>query len=787
MEWSVWVKLSFNPSATNHARFYLAAGPNFPADTDSSVFVGIGQFNDLIGLYRHVGSQIVTLMVDSQQVYNQSTNIVRVKVTKKKGWWSLMVNPAGGHGFTPVDSVILAAPPPVALAGIWCNYTSSNATKFYFDEVYCGPIVTDTVPPLLQELQRNDPWQLSLFFNEALHGDVTTNPGGFIVDQGVGPPLLCVQPLAAPRVLHVYYARPFPENVPVTLQLRGIRDVAGNLMPDTLVAFTWHTAQRNGVLINEIMADPLPAQKLPATEYIELYNNTMHEVSLCGWVLWIDQSRLPLPCISMMPGEHLLLVNEKDTSFWDSSMKVVGLAKLTLKNDGACLALQDFKGALVHAVCYLSSWHSTTLQSDGGFSLELKDPSNPCDQTGTWGTTLSLTGGTPGKSNSYNHPIPDQKKPVPLRVAVPDPLTFVVAFNEPIDTTRNLTELFVIKEFPDEAFTVTPQPPLYQQMICNLKTPLVPGKIYQLQQRDTLKDCMGHFSLGATLSFGMPVAPDSGGLVFNEVMYRPGEGGAEYFEIMNNSGKLVDLSWCLLARIDTITQTIKDLYPITDEPVLLLPGDLAVVTRDVNRVLSAHPSAPPAKIHSASKLPSLPDGGGDYALIGEGGLWLDRISYAPSFHDPGLPDNRGVALERLTVSMSGTRSENWYSASAATGHATPGNPNSQQPPNPYAGVQITLEPTWITPHGYDGNRLAFVSFADLPPRSKATIVVTSETGQAVRHLLREGVVATGDRIPWDGTSNNGSLCQGGVYLVTVVVSDGVSGNKRNRFSVILIR
>jgi hypothetical protein len=324
-------------------------------------------------------------------------------------------------------------------------------------------------------------------------------------------------------------------------------------------------------------------------------------------------------------------------------------------------------------------------------------------------------------------------------------------------------------------------------VVCALRTSLTPGKIYQLQQLDTLKDCAGHYSLGAELPFGMPVAPDSGGLVFNEVMYRPGDYGAEFLEIFNTSAKLVDLSWCLLARIDTLTLAIQDLYPLTDEPVLLMPGGLAVVTRDVNRVLSTHPSAPPATIHASSRLPSLPDGGGDYALIGEGGLWLDRLSYAPSFQDPGLPDTRGVSLERLTPTMSGTRAENWYSASAASGHATPGKPNSQQPPNPFAGVQISVDPTWITPLGQSLSRLAFVSFNDLPAGTKATILITSESGQTVRHLLREAVVAPGDRIPWDGFCNNGNPCPGGVYLITVIVSDGIRGVKKSRFTVAVVR
>ncbi len=33
--------------------------------------------------------------------------------------------------------------------GIYCQYSSSNTSKFYFDDFYCGPVIIDTIPPVL--------------------------------------------------------------------------------------------------------------------------------------------------------------------------------------------------------------------------------------------------------------------------------------------------------------------------------------------------------------------------------------------------------------------------------------------------------------------------------------------------------------------------------------------------------------------------------------------------------------------------------------------------------------
>ena len=166
---------------------------------------------------------------------------------------------------------------------------------------------------------------------------------------------------------------------------------------------------------------------------------------------------------------------------------------------------------------------------------------------------------------------------------------------------------------------------------------------------------------------------------------------------------------------------------------------------------------------------------------------LDRCSYTPAFHDPSIPDTRGISLERLTPAMAATSSANWYSASAACGYATPGKPNSQQSPNPLSGSKVAVEPSWITPIGYDLHRLAYVSFDDLSVGTKATILVTAETGQIVRHLLCEGGVASGDRIPWDGNCNFGTPCPGGVYIVHVLLSDGIHAARKMRFPVVVIR
>ena len=52
--------------------------------------------------------------------------------------------------------------------GFCLRYTASNAKKFYFDDIYIGPEVVDTVPPVLNHIEVRDASHLLLVFDEVL-------------------------------------------------------------------------------------------------------------------------------------------------------------------------------------------------------------------------------------------------------------------------------------------------------------------------------------------------------------------------------------------------------------------------------------------------------------------------------------------------------------------------------------------------------------------------------------------------------------------------------------------
>ena len=165
-EWQFWVKLSFATSANNNARIYLVSDQQNIAAFVNGYFVQVGEANDSIALYKQSGNIYQKIIHGTIAYTNNSTNTLRIKVTRDNaGNWNLYSDPTGETIFqlegTGFDNSFLTT----SWFGVFCKYTSSNTTKFYFDDFYAGPIIVDTIPPEITSRIMQ------------LHRSVPTHPG----------------------------------------------------------------------------------------------------------------------------------------------------------------------------------------------------------------------------------------------------------------------------------------------------------------------------------------------------------------------------------------------------------------------------------------------------------------------------------------------------------------------------------------------------------------------------------------------------------------------------------
>ena len=177
-EWRLTVKQTFSSSDNNHSRIYLVANGSdlsFSNSTSGSnatgYFLKLGEAGstDAIKFFRDDGPLgIVELAAGTVGLVASSFNLNIQVLRDNVGNWSVQVDPSGGTTFISEFSIFDNTYNQTSFIGVSCIYTSSNATKFYFDNIYFG----NEIPPIVI----NTPNVRSVVINE-LYADPTPSNG----------------------------------------------------------------------------------------------------------------------------------------------------------------------------------------------------------------------------------------------------------------------------------------------------------------------------------------------------------------------------------------------------------------------------------------------------------------------------------------------------------------------------------------------------------------------------------------------------------------------------------
>ena len=172
--WTLYIKQTLAGSENNQSRIYLASTDSLLnySNTNlnrSSFYLKLGEAgsNDVIRLFQEVNGVSVELLAGTTLIAN-SVNIF-VQVTRyPDGTWELRSTPNSTGPWTFENAALSNTWFPFQFFGICCKYTSSNATKFYFDNIQIGtPIAEPTYP---------EPNNHSVVFNE-IYADPTPSFG----------------------------------------------------------------------------------------------------------------------------------------------------------------------------------------------------------------------------------------------------------------------------------------------------------------------------------------------------------------------------------------------------------------------------------------------------------------------------------------------------------------------------------------------------------------------------------------------------------------------------------
>jgi hypothetical protein len=532
------------------------------------------------------------------------------------------------------------------------------------------------------------------------------------------------------------------------------------------------------VLITEIMADPEPAEGLPAFEYIELFNRSGHTVSLEGWTLTLGSTEKPISGLSLASGEYVILADEEASAGLSPFGRFYGLSSLSLTNAGLSVVLRSAQGEVISWVDYTDQWYGDSPKKNGGWSLEMADVANPCTMEGNWKPSIDAAGGTPGMENSVKTNNPDTLKPTLIRIIIADATHITAVFSEPIDSAGLCrTEIYMISNGINNPLSAVPEDYHNNRVMLQLATPLTASTIYTLTiTADQLPDCAGNLLAACDgISFGLPSVPGPSDVVMNELLTNPREGGSDYLELMNRSDKVFDLgSFALTYQSLTSASNPKTIFPGS---FLLLPGGYYCLTRSPQAVLAQHTSTAPANFVTVDDLSDFTSDSGiiSLSLKENDAIVIDRFKYAATMHYALLNDADGVALEKINPARSASDATNWHSASETSGYGTPAMQNSQFSEIPQPKGNITVEPDVFSPDndGYQDNLNIVIKTEE--PGFTANIGIYDAKGRKLRYLAKNMLLGTENTLSWDGLTDDNTRATIGIYIILAELFD-LKGN-----------
>ena len=769
MEWSFRIRENFAPSASNLGYFYLMSDKEVLTDTAiNGYYLRFGEANstDAVRLFRQQG-KTATLICSSTEGAIANSFDVNVKVRRSPvGYWTLFVAKAAEDIYTEdtcTDNTITS----MTYTGLVCQYTASNSTRFYFDNIYCGKVIVDTVPPVVQSftVDKIGKQNIEIVFDEALDSSALTTDN-FYINNNIGNPqtVKFVQGSFSKVVLS--YANPFPVNTFLELKVKNISDLVGNKMQDTLFPFLLYEAQLFDIVINEIMAKPTPALGLPEAEYLEIYNRTTFPVNLSGWRLSIGNSTRTFGNATIAPNGYLLLTGNSNQGLFEQYGEVAYLSSLQITDAGQHFQLTDNNGTLVHFVAFTTDWYGDKSKSGGGWSIEMIDCNNPCGEMENWTASADAKGGTPCTVNSVARRNLDEENPQIAYVSSDNDAQISVFFSEKMlpEKLYNKSAYSILpKILIDSVLAVNSE---QNSVTLSLFSSLQKNTIYTLYVKDSLIDCVGNaVKLNTSITFGLGEQPQYNDLIINEILTHPFDNGVNFVEIYNRSNKVIDLRNLRLStyKKDGSLDTGK---LIIGTGFQLFPQQYLVLTTQPQIVREQYFCPNEQNFIKMASFPSYNHGSGSVALINKNNT-IDSFFYAENMHYPLLKSYKGVSLERINPDRKTQDNFNWHSAAATVGYATPGYKNSAYSDNQAAQSDFEVFPEIFSPDNDGYNDVVNISYSFPLPGYRTSIHIYNANGIKLKTLINNELLDTEGYFTWDGSIDGNIKAAVGTYIFLI--------------------
>jgi hypothetical protein len=788
VEWRFWIRLNFAPSGSNFSDVYLVSNQADPTLPLNGYFLRFGEAgsNDAIELYRKQGTQN-TRILRGTEAFVAAAFAIQVRVTRSSsGEWKLFADQTG-QGFyqlqaTGNDNTFQ----PGGFFVIYSQYTISNATRMYYDDIFFDTEIVDTSPPQLSGASAINPFSIRLQFNEAIEPASLTNVQNYVIDQGIGNPAQVSAPNPAQALLQL--AAPLDNGRIYNLSVSNIEDLAGNVMAPVSIAINYYEAATGDVVINEIMADPSPVVGLPEVEFVELFNTTTVPINLENWKFFIGTSERIITAATIPPRGFLLLGHQNSASQLSQFGPFFGFSSFQLSNAGAALSLVSSQGIQLSSVNYTDAWYGDNKKKVGGWTLEQIDPGNPCGGRSNWTASNDPTGGSPGQQNSVYNQLDARPKPAAFRLIGDNIIQ--IWFDQTMDNASiAVATNYILKpgNFSPTQASLNPADPTFVEL--TFDNSLQTNLLYTLEILGAVMNCVGKPVLpGTILRFARPVQAEANDVVINEVLFNPLAGGVDFVELYNRSNNIINLEDLRLGAIRRTFPNPPDttLREISTTTRILLPGQIALLSTSTSSITSFYPVQDTGQFVEMSQFPVYPNESGTVLLASRSRRVIDVFSYTEKMHHPLLKIVKGVSLERISPNRPTSDPNNWHSASQTIGFASPGYPNSMFVAEVPQTVDIAIDPEVFSPDGDGYAELTTIRW-NLPNEGNVmNIRILNAEGLTVRHLVKSLLTGQVGAVSWNGLDEQGRKLSQGIYVVLVEAFAMDGTNKVAKKPVVLV-
>ena len=765
-EWNFWINLNFSPSSGNYARVYLVSDQKVLSGNLNGYYLQFGEnlSGDRVELFRQSGNTPASVCRGTTNI--AAAFVLRVKVTRDNyGLWKLFIDPTGGTNYFQEASGTDNTFSNTSFFGVYCKYSATNSTQFFFDDfyIYSPPDVTPAILDSVKVISRD---LLDAYFSEALSISSAQMIANYSVNNGIGFASLAVPDTINPALVHLTFATDFVNEQNYTLTATGVQDLAGNNTINSAKSFFYFFPLANDIVINEIMADPDPPVGLPGFEYVELFNRTHYPIRLNEWTFSTGTTTKIFPNISILPDSFLIICKDSTANLFQSHGPTIGLltSVYTLSNTGDSLVLRNNFGNIIHSVFYNSSWYNDPIKQNGGWSLEQVDPNSACSGKANWKAAADNSGGTPGRKNSVNTFAPDVVAPTISHIAVISSNSIRLFFDEYMDSTTLMNlSAYTIDNGIGNPLSADPVEPDYTSVLLTFGSPVVAGTIYSVTVNGA-KDCAGNSIASgnnAQFAIAQPASPND--IVINEILFDPKNNGVEWIEIYNRSEKVIDLKGIYFCSQDNSGNLI-DINQVAPNGYLIFPQKYIVLSTDASAIKAQYNTPNSEGFLDMSSIPSLNNDSDYVVLVNTSQTVIDKVHYNSSWHLPLLNDTKGISLERINFDKPTQDASNWHSAAESVGGATPAYKNSQYTTGE-GGTEVTVTPEVFSPDNDGYNDVLSINYSFDTPGMVGNVSIYDSRGRLTKTLVHNELLASSGTFFWDGITDEKEKAHIGIYIV----------------------